>query len=54
MTGRDAKSPDTVLGERTLKKFAGLPFLLKILSAESALSLQVHPDKRQAVEGYAR
>lgn len=28
-----AKSPDTVLGERTLKKFAGLPFLLKILSA---------------------
>ncbi|WP_250551089.1 type I phosphomannose isomerase catalytic subunit [Escherichia coli] len=29
-----------------MKKFAGLPFLLKILSAESALSLQVHPDKR--------
>ncbi|ENT3910063.1 MULTISPECIES: type I phosphomannose isomerase catalytic subunit [Escherichia] len=27
---------------------------MKILSAESALSLQVHPDKRQAVEGYAR
>lgn len=49
-----AKSPDTVFGERTLKKFAGLPFLMKILSAESALSLKVHPDKRQAVEGYAR
>ncbi|EPD6700721.1 mannose-6-phosphate isomerase, class I [Cronobacter dublinensis] len=49
-----AKSPDTVLGERTVEKFAGLPFLLKILSAESALSLQVHPDKRQAEEGYAR
>lgn len=49
-----AKSPDVVLGERTVEKFAGLPFLLKILSAESALSLQVHPDKRQAVEGYAR
>lgn len=49
-----AKSPDTVLGERTVEKFAGLPFLLKILSAESALSLQVHPDKRQAAEGYAR
>ncbi|ELY3773591.1 mannose-6-phosphate isomerase, class I [Cronobacter dublinensis] len=49
-----AKSPDTVLGERTVEKFAGLPFLLKILYAESALSLQVHPDKRQAEEGYAR
>ncbi|WP_370939064.1 mannose-6-phosphate isomerase, class I [Enterobacter hormaechei] len=49
-----AKSPGPVLGERTMEKFSGLPFLLKILSAESALSLQVHPDKRQAVEGYAR
>ncbi|EQC2551355.1 mannose-6-phosphate isomerase, class I [Enterobacter sichuanensis] len=49
-----AKSPNTVLGERTMEKFAGLPFLLKILAAETALSLQVHPDKRQAEEGYAR
>jgi len=48
-----AKSPDTVLGEPTLEKFSGLPFLLKILAAEAALSLQVHPDKRQAEEGYA-
>ena len=26
----------------------------KILAAETALSIQVHPDKRQAEEGYAQ
>lgn len=48
------KSPETILGERTVEIFGQLPFLLKILAAETALSLQVHPDKRQAEEGYAR
>ncbi|MEB5922648.1 mannose-6-phosphate isomerase, class I [Franconibacter daqui] len=49
-----AQSPETVLGERTAEKVGQLPFLVKILAAETALSLQVHPDKRQAEEGYAR
>lgn len=49
-----AQSPEIVLGERTAEKVGQLPFLVKILSAETALSLQVHPDKRQAEEGYAR
>lgn len=31
-----------------------LPFLLKILAAEEALSLQAHPSAAQAREGYAR
>ncbi|MGH3437441.1 MAG: mannose-6-phosphate isomerase, class I [Sciscionella sp.] len=31
-----------------------LPFLLKILAAEEALSLQAHPSQRQSEEGYAR
>ncbi|WP_323958857.1 mannose-6-phosphate isomerase, class I [Arthrobacter sp. JZ12] len=31
-----------------------LPFLLKILAAESPLSLQVHPNKEQAQEGFER
>ncbi|ROO83669.1 mannose-6-phosphate isomerase type 1 [Actinocorallia herbida] len=31
-----------------------LPFLLKVLAVESALSIQVHPDAAQAVEGYQR
>ena len=48
------KSPETVLGKRTMERFGQLPFLLKILAAKNALSLQVHPDKRQAEEGYAR
>lgn len=33
---------------------AGLPFLLKVLAVEHPLSLQVHPDERQAREGFAR
>ncbi|MEZ3138459.1 mannose-6-phosphate isomerase, class I [Citrobacter braakii] len=49
-----AQSPGTVLGARTVEKFGQLPFLLKILSAETALSIQVHPDKRLAEEGYAQ
>lgn len=49
-----AQSPQTVLGKRAVEKWGQLPFLLKILAAETALSLQVHPDKRQAEEGYAR
>lgn len=31
-----------------------LPFLLKVLSARQALSLQAHPSRAQAIEGYAR
>ena len=31
-----------------------LPFLLKILAADTALSIQVHPDLDQAREGFAR
>ncbi|MDD9601328.1 mannose-6-phosphate isomerase, class I [Klebsiella variicola] len=49
-----AQSPESVLGARTVEKFGQLPFLLKILSAETALSIQVHPDRHQAEEGYAQ
>jgi mannose-6-phosphate isomerase len=31
-----------------------LPYLLKLLAAASALSIQAHPSKRQAEEGFAR
>jgi mannose-6-phosphate isomerase len=31
-----------------------LPFLVKLLAAAAPLSIQVHPSKTQAVEGYAR
>lgn len=43
-----------VLGEETQKAFgAQLPFLLKVLSAGKPLSLQAHPSRKQAQEGYA-
>jgi mannose-6-phosphate isomerase len=44
-----------ILGEASREAFGDqLPYLLKILSARHALSLQVHPSRDQAGEGYAR
>ena len=41
--------PLEVLGIRVSKKYNGkLPFLLKVLSAARALSIQLHPNKHQA------
>ena len=50
-----ARDPESTLGREALLLFGNtLPFLFKVLSAASPLSLQVHPSKRQATEGYAR
>jgi len=47
--------PQQMLGERVLDAFGPeLPFLAKILSAENALSLQVHPKSHLARAGYNR
>jgi mannose-6-phosphate isomerase len=47
--------PDTILGEDTVERFGPrLPFLLKVLAAEKALALQVHPTGDQAKDGFAR
>jgi len=49
------KYPEPVLGIRTAKRFSNrLPFLFKILAAERPLSVQVHPNRKQAQEGFAR
>ncbi len=49
-----AKYTHEILGEYVSKKFSGtLPFLLKVLSAARALSIQTHPDKSQAVKLHA-
>jgi mannose-6-phosphate isomerase len=49
-----AADPDRELGVACRDRFGGrLPFLLKILAAEKALSIQVHPDRRQAEAGFA-
>lgn len=42
------------LGERVAATFNRLPFLLKVLDVKDMLSIQVHPSKEQAVEGYSR
>lgn len=50
-----AADPQGQLGQRVADKYgAGLPFLLKILAAAEPLSLQAHPSKLQAEEGFAR
>lgn len=49
-----AKEPAMMLGEATYQRFNDLPFLLKILAAGRALSIQVHPTKAQAECGFAR
>jgi mannose-6-phosphate isomerase len=50
-----ALSPEQALGARVAQAFDGhLPFLLKVLAAAKPLSLQAHPSKQQAQEGFAR
>jgi mannose-6-phosphate isomerase len=44
-----------LIGEPSRDAFGDqLPYLMKVLSARHALSLQVHPSRDQAEEGYAR
>jgi mannose-6-phosphate isomerase len=48
-----AADPDRELGPRCVARFGPrLPFLLKVLSAERALSIQVHPSRAQAEAGF--
>lgn len=47
--------PAEILGEKVIRKFGkSLPFLLKILSCEKALSIQAHPDKMLAKTLHAK
>jgi mannose-6-phosphate isomerase len=49
-----AGDPEALLGPAVLARFGPrLPFLLKVLAAGSALSLQVHPSRAQARAGFA-
>lgn len=49
-----AADPELVLGADCATRHEGrLPYLLKVLAAERALSIQVHPDAQQAREGFA-
>src|SRR5690348_17162634 len=46
--------PERLLGEAVVARFGPrLPFLLKVLAAETPLSLQAHPTTEQAAAGFA-
>jgi mannose-6-phosphate isomerase len=48
-----AADPARELGAQCAARFGGrLPFLLKVLGVEAALSIQVHPSRAQAQAGY--
>jgi mannose-6-phosphate isomerase len=48
-----AADPSGELGARCAARFGGrLPFLLKVLAIDKALSIQVHPSREQAEAGY--
>jgi mannose-6-phosphate isomerase len=47
------KSPSTILGESVSARFSNqLPFLFKVLAASKPLSIQAHPNRRQAIQGF--
>jgi mannose-6-phosphate isomerase len=49
------RAAPSLLGADLCARFGpALPYLLKILDVRSMLSIQVHPDKRQAHEGFER
>jgi len=49
------ENPAGLLGEPAAARFGGeLPFLFKVLAAAQPLSIQAHPDREQAREGFER
>ena len=49
------RDPENILGKEAARRFSNrLPFLFKILSAALPLSIQAHPDRAQARQGFAR
>ncbi len=47
--------PKAILGKKVADKFGNqLPFLFKIIAAEKPLSIQAHPNKEQAINGFER
>ena len=50
-----AEDPVGVVGSAAVRAFGdGLPFLLKVLAAAKPLSLQAHPSREQAEQGFQR
>ena len=49
-----SQNPPAFLGEETAQTFGKLPFLMKVEAAAKPLSIQAHPNKEQAQEGFER
>ncbi|QHQ21842.1 mannose-6-phosphate isomerase [Pectobacterium brasiliense] len=49
-----AEDSTTHLGATIAQRFGELPFLFKVLCAEQPLSIQVHPSKSSAEQGFAK
>lgn len=47
-------APELLIGAGPAKKFGRLPYLFKLLDVAGMLSIQCHPNKRQALEGFER
>ena len=55
LLNRIAQDPVSILGKKTATRFNNqLPFLFKVLAAAKPLSIQAHPNKVQALEGFDR
>lgn len=49
------RQPIDILGRYVVRRFGqALPYLFKVLAAAQPLSIQAHPSKRQAIEGFDR
>jgi mannose-6-phosphate isomerase len=49
-----SQRPEQTLGHYTRTRYQKLPFLLKVLAPEKPLSIQVHPKKSKAKQGFTR
>ncbi|MFC1516775.1 mannose-6-phosphate isomerase, class I, partial [Thermodesulfobacteriota bacterium] len=49
------KNPELILGKKAAKRFKNrLPYLFKVLAAGQPLSIQAHPSRDQALQGFER
>lgn len=46
--------PEQTIGDPLMQRFGNLPFLFKLLAAGEPLSIQAHPSKSQAEEGFRK
>lgn len=54
LSHRIERNKQDALGEYTQRRFGELPYLFKVLAAQMPLSIQVHPSKLKAEQGFAR